>query len=61
NHYEKTFFDYINTLRINEFNRRIKQGDNQKFTFLSIAYDCGFSSKHVGVPPSAFAKSGTFS
>ncbi|MCF8227272.1 MAG: AraC family transcriptional regulator [Bacteroidales bacterium] len=70
NHYKKTFFDYINTLRIDEFNKRIKQGDNQKFTILSIAYDCGFSSKsafnraykkHVGVPPSAFVKSGTFS
>jgi len=70
NHYKKNFFDYINTLRVNEFNRRIKLGDNQKFTILSIAYDCGFSSKsafnraykkHVGVPPSAFAKSGTSS
>ena len=70
NHYKKNFFDYINTLRINEFNRRIKLGDNHKFTILSIAYDCGFSSKsafnraykkHVGVPPSTFAKSGTSS
>jgi AraC-like DNA-binding protein len=41
NYYKKNFFDYINTLRINEFNRAYK--------------------KHVGVPPSAFAKSGTSS
>lgn len=70
NHYKKNFFDYINTLRIDEFNRRIKLGDNQKYTILSIAYECGFSSKsafnraykkHIGVPPSAFAKSGTSS
>lgn len=66
--YNQNFFDYINTLRIHEFNRRIKHGDNQQFTILSIAYECGFSSKsafnraykkHLGVPPSSFAKSGT--
>jgi AraC-like DNA-binding protein len=66
--YNQNFFDYINTLRIHEFNRRKKQGVNQQFTILSIAYECGFSSKsafnraykkHLGVPPSSYAKSGT--
>jgi len=70
NQYNKNFFDYINTLRVEEFNRRIKKGDNRQFTILSIAYECGFSSKsafnraykkHMGVPPSSFAKSGTTS
>lgn len=68
--YNQNFFDYINTLRIHEFNRRIKLGVNQQFTILSIAYECGFSSKsafnrsykkHLGVPPSSFVKSGTHS
>jgi len=70
NRYNQNFFDYINTLRVEEVNRRIKKGDNRQFTILSIAYECGFSSKsafnraykkHVGVPPSSFAKSGTTS
>lgn len=70
NRYQQNFFDYINTLRVEEFNRRIRKGDSQQFTILSIAYECGFSSKsafnraykkHVGVPPSSFAKSGTTS
>ena len=67
-HFNQNFFDFINARRIEEFNRRIKSGDSQRFTILSIAYDCGFSSKsafnraykkHVGVPPSEFVKSGT--
>jgi AraC-like DNA-binding protein len=64
-HYRQNFFDFINTYRTKEFNRRIENGDNRQFTILSIAYDCGFSSKsafnraykkHVGVPPSEFLK-----
>src|SRR6056297_1350828 len=64
-HYQQNFFDFINTYRTREFNRRITDGDNRRFTILSIAYDCGFSSKsafnraykkHVGVPPSEFLK-----
>lgn len=67
NHYKQNFFDFINSYRTREFNRRITDGDNRRFTILSIAYDCGFSSKsafnraykkHVGVPPSEFLKSG---
>jgi AraC-like DNA-binding protein len=66
NHYRQNFFDFINAYRTKEFNRRIADGDNRQFTLLSIAYDCGFSSKsafnraykkHVGVPPSEFLKS----
>jgi AraC-like DNA-binding protein len=64
-HYRQNFFDFINSYRTKEFNRRIESGDNRQFTILSIAYDCGFSSKsafnraykkHVGVPPSEFLK-----
>ena len=42
---QKNFFDYINTLRIKEFKKRIADPDNQKYTFLSLAYECGFNSK----------------
>jgi AraC-like DNA-binding protein len=68
NHYRKNFFDYINALRIEELNERLKKGDSENFTILSIAFECGFSSKsafnraykkQVGVPPSEYVKSGT--
>jgi AraC-like DNA-binding protein len=42
---KKNFFDYINSLRIEEFKERIAIPDNQKYTLLSIAYECGFNSK----------------
>ncbi|MBR9923077.1 MAG: AraC family transcriptional regulator [Bacteroidetes bacterium] len=42
---QKNFFDYINSLRIEEFKERIAIPDNQKYTLLSLAYECGFNSK----------------
>lgn len=42
---QKNFFDYINTLRVEEFKKRVHQPENQQFTLLSLAYDCGFNSK----------------
>jgi AraC-like DNA-binding protein len=42
---QKNFFDYINTLRIEEFKERVASPDNQKYTLLSLAYQCGFNSK----------------
>ena len=41
----KNFFDYINTLRTEEFKRLVTDPHNQKFTLLSLAYECGFNSK----------------
>lgn len=41
----KTFFDYINTLRVEEFKERVAKPENQKYTMLAIAYECGFNSK----------------
>lgn len=40
-----SFFDYINTLRVNEFKRLVQEKDQSQFTLISIAYDCGFNSK----------------
>jgi len=41
----KNFYDYINTLRIEEFKRLIANQANQRFTILSLAYEVGFNSK----------------
>ena len=41
----KNFYDYINTLRTDEFKRLIANPGNQKFTLLSLAFECGFNSK----------------
>lgn len=43
--FSKNFNDYINGLRIAEFENQIKNKANDQFTLLSIAFDCGFNSK----------------
>jgi AraC-like DNA-binding protein len=42
---DKNFYDYINTLRIEEFKRRVTLPEYQHFTLLALAFDCGFNSK----------------
>lgn len=42
---QKNFYYYINSLRIQEFIRIATLPENEKYTLLSIAYDCGFNSK----------------
>jgi AraC-like DNA-binding protein len=42
---QKNFYDYINLQRIEEFKRLISLSENQKFTLLSLAFECGFNSK----------------
>jgi AraC-like DNA-binding protein len=42
---EKNFYDYINTLRIEEFKRLAVVPDNRKYTLLALAQQCGFNSK----------------
>jgi AraC-like DNA-binding protein len=42
---KKNFYDFVNTYRIEEFMKLIGAQKNQQFTLLSLAYDCGFSSK----------------
>lgn len=39
------FYDYINNLRIEEFKRLVLLPENQRFTLLYIAFECGFNSK----------------
>ncbi|WP_346819819.1 helix-turn-helix domain-containing protein [Rapidithrix thailandica] len=42
---QKNFFDYINNLRVKEFKEKVAKAENQKYTLLSLAYECGFNSK----------------
>ena len=60
-----SFYDYINTYRVEEFKRQIELPENKKFTLMSLAFDCGFNSKSsfnrnfkkiTGQIPSQFAK-----
>jgi AraC-like DNA-binding protein len=41
----KTFFEYINSLRVEEFKRLAALPESRQFTIMSLAYDCGFNSK----------------
>jgi AraC-like DNA-binding protein len=42
---KKNFYDFVNTYRFNEFKRLIAMQKNRQYTLLSLAFDCGFSSK----------------
>lgn len=39
------FYDYINSLRVDEFKRLVVLPENQKYTLLALAFECGFNSK----------------
>lgn len=61
----KNFYDYINHQRVEEFKKIILLPENQKFTLLSIAFECGFNSKTAfnrnfkkatGLSPSEYLK-----
>ena len=41
----KNFYDYINTLRIEEFKRVAASPDQRKYTLSALAQHCGFNSK----------------
>ncbi len=42
---QKSFYDYINDLRIEAFKIALSNPDNKQYTFLSLAFECGFNSK----------------
>lgn len=61
----KNFYDYVNQLRIDDFIKMISLPENQKFTLLSLAFECGFNSKTsfnrnfkkvTGLTPSEYLK-----
>lgn len=43
--YQKNFFDFVNSYRINEFKQLLQENKNAQFTLLSLAYEVGFNSK----------------
>ncbi|MDD7887267.1 AraC family transcriptional regulator [Flavivirga sp. 57AJ16] len=59
----KNFYNYVNSLRIKEFIKLASLPENKKYTMISLAYDCGFSTKstfnkhfklHTGKTPTEF-------
>ena len=59
------FYDYINTLRTEEFKRLMLLPESKKYTLIALAYDCGFNSKSAfnrffkkstGLSPSEYSK-----
>jgi len=63
---QKNFYNYINSYRIKEFIKLANLPENKNFTLLSLAFDCGFSSKstfnkhfkeNTGKTPSEFFNS----
>lgn len=44
-HLEKSFYEFVNTYRIEAIKTRLAQNDAVQFTLLAIALDCGFNSK----------------
>ena len=60
-----SFYDFVNTFRVNDFKERIHAPENKNFSLLGIAFDCGFNSKSsfnrifkqkTGLSPSEFQK-----
>jgi AraC-like DNA-binding protein len=43
--FNQNFYDFINTYRVEEVQKRLHDPQFKNFTILAIAYDCGFNSK----------------
>ena len=41
----KSFYDFINSYRVEDFKKMVADSSNSKFTMLALAYECGFNSK----------------
>ena len=64
--FQKNFYDFINSYRVEEFKRVVALEKSKKKTFFALALDCGFNSKAsfnssfkkiTGITPSKFVKS----
>jgi AraC-like DNA-binding protein len=62
----QNFYDYINSLRVEEFISKCKNKANHEYTLTAIAFECGFNSKssffeifkkQTGQTPAQFIKS----
>jgi AraC-like DNA-binding protein len=45
NEINRNFFDFINSYRIEEFKKQVKNPENNNLSLLGIALNCGFNSK----------------
>ncbi len=45
--YDRNFYDFVNSYRIEEAKKRLNDDRYQNLTFLAVAYDVGFNSKSV--------------
>ena len=41
----QNYYDFVNSYRVEEFKKKLKEKDAQNYTILSLAFDCGFKSK----------------
>lgn len=65
NEFKKSFRDFVNSYRINEFKSRLETQNIENSTLLGLAYDAGFNSKasfnrifkkEVGMTPNTYLK-----
>ncbi|MDR2919263.1 MAG: helix-turn-helix domain-containing protein [Tannerella sp.] len=42
---QKSFNDFVNEYRVNEFIRKIKAGEHEKYTIVALSQQCGFNSR----------------
>lgn len=42
---QKSYYDYVNTYRVEEFKRLVKETDTSKYTLTAMSQMCGFSSR----------------
>jgi AraC-like DNA-binding protein len=45
NEFQKNFFDFVNSYRIEEFKTQLTDPSNKNLTLLGVALNCGFNSK----------------
>ncbi len=64
-HMDTTYYDYINTLRVEAFKEAVARGDGNRYTLMALAERCGFKSKAtfyrafkrvMGVTPNEYLK-----
>lgn len=59
----KSFNEFVNHYRVEEFKQRLLKADNKKYTLTALAFECGFNSQPtfqrafkniVGITPSEY-------
>ena len=41
----KSFYDFVNSYRVEEFKRMLSNKEHEKYTLMTLAFECGFNSK----------------